>query len=67
MNVKELRLLCKQLNIRGYSKMNKAQLESVIYLKQISDWYNDLLMIKTEEIDISLNKISQFSNETNQS
>ena len=66
MKVEELRLQCKQLNIRGYSKMNKAQLESAIYIKQISDWYDDLLMIKSEEIDISAIIISQYSNETNQ-
>jgi uncharacterized protein (UPF0254 family) len=66
MKVEELRLQCKQLNIRGYSKMNKAQLENAIYIKQISDWYDDLLMIKPEEIDISLDIISQYSNETNQ-
>ena len=67
MKVEELRLQCKQLNIRGYYKMNKAQLESAIYVKQISDWYDDLLMIKPEEIDISLDIISLYSNETNQS
>lgn len=67
MNVKELRLLCKQLNIRGYSKMNKAQLENAIYIKQINHWYDDILMIKSQEFDTSLNIISQFSNETNQS
>jgi hypothetical protein len=66
MNVKELRLLCKQLNIRGYSKMNKAQLENAIYIKQINHWYDDILMIKSEEIDISAIIISQYSNETNQ-
>lgn len=66
MNVKELRLLCKQLNIRGYSKMNKAQLENAIYIKQINHWYDDILMIKHEEIDISAIIISQYSNETNQ-
>jgi len=67
MKVEELRLQCKQLNIRGYSKMNKAQLENAIYIKQINHWYDDILMIKSEEIDISAIIISQYSNETNQS
>jgi len=66
MKVEELRLQCKQLNIRGYSKMNKAQLENAIYIKQINHWYDDILMIKSEEIDISAIIISQYSNETNQ-
>lgn len=43
MNCKELKAQCKELKIRGYSKMTKAELENVIYLKQISNWYDDLL------------------------
>jgi hypothetical protein len=42
MNVRELKAKCKDLNIKGYSRMNKAQLQSVIYLKQISNWYDEL-------------------------
>jgi hypothetical protein len=43
MKVKELRQTCKELNVRGYSKMNKAELESAIYLKQVSNWYDDAI------------------------
>ena len=47
--------------------MNKAQLENAIYIKQINHWYDDILIIESQEIDTSSNIISQFSNETNQS
>lgn len=43
MNVKELRQQCKELKIKGFSKMTKAELESAIYLKQVSNWYSDVL------------------------
>jgi hypothetical protein len=43
MNVKQLRQSCKELNIRGYSKWSKAELESAIYLKQVANWYNDAI------------------------
>jgi hypothetical protein len=39
---KFLRQQCKEFNIKGYSKMNKAQLESVVYLKQVASWYDEL-------------------------
>jgi hypothetical protein len=39
---KVLREQCKEYKIKGYSKMNKAQLASVIYLKQVSDWYEEI-------------------------
>ena len=38
----ELVELCKQLGIKGYSKMNKAQLESIIFLKRVADVYEIL-------------------------
>jgi len=38
----ELTELCKQLGIKGYSKMNKAQLESIIFLKRVADVYEIL-------------------------
>ena len=56
MKVKELRQTCKELNVRGYSKMTKAELESAIYLKQVSNWYSDLIqqdciVIEDENLD----------------
>lgn len=55
MNVKQLRQACKELNIRGYSKMTKAELESAIYLKQVDNWYNDVIqgciVIEDESFD----------------
>ena len=38
----ELITECKMLGIKGYSKMNKAQLESIIFIKKVADWYNIL-------------------------
>ena len=38
----ELITECKRLGIKGYSKMTKAQLESIIYLKKVADWYDIL-------------------------
>ena len=38
----QLTELCKQLGIKGYSKMNKAQLESIIFLKRVADVYEIL-------------------------
>ena len=38
----QLTELCKQLGIKGYSKMNKAQLESIIFLKRVADVYETL-------------------------
>ena len=43
MNCKQLRERCKELKIRGYSKFNKAELESAIYIKSISNWYDDII------------------------
>lgn len=55
MNVKQLRQTCKELNVRGYSKMNKAELESAIYIKQIANWYDDAIqgsiVIKDDSFD----------------
>ena len=42
MTKQELTELCKQLGIKGYSKMNKAQLESIIFLKRVADVYEIL-------------------------
>ena len=40
---KELLHKARELKIKGYSVMNKAELESAIHIKQISNWYEDLL------------------------
>ena len=42
---KELIIECKRLGIKGYSKMNKAQLESIIFLKRVADVYEILFSI----------------------
>ena len=42
MTKQELTELCKQLGIKGYSKMNNAQLESIIFLKRVADVYEIL-------------------------
>ena len=42
MTKQELTELCKQLGIKGYSKINKAQLESIIFLKRVADVYEIL-------------------------
>ena len=42
MNVKELRARCRELNIKGYSRWTKAELESAIYIKSVSNWYTDI-------------------------
>ena len=42
MNVKELRARCRELNIKGYSRWTKDELESAIYIKSVSDWYSDI-------------------------
>lgn len=55
MNVKQLRQTCKELNIRGYSKMTKDELESAIYIKSVSNWYTDIckngIVIDDENLD----------------
>ena len=55
MNVKQLRQTCKELNIRGYSKMTKDELESAIYIKSVSNWYTDIckngIVIDNENLD----------------
>ena len=55
MNVKQLRQTCRELNIRGYSKMTKAELESAIYIKSVSNWYTDIckngIVIEDESFD----------------
>lgn len=70
MNCKQLRERCKELKIRGYSKFNKAELESAIYIKQISNWYDDIIMnpitIEPKEVDIGEYIISLDSNETSE-
>jgi hypothetical protein len=69
MNCKQLRERCKELKIRGYSRFNKAELESAIYIKSIYNWYDDIIMdsiiIEPEEVDIDEEIISLNSNETN--
>ena len=42
MNVKELRARCRELNIKGYSRWTKTELESAIYIKSVSNWYTDI-------------------------
>lgn len=39
----ELKQHAKELNIKGYSKMNKEHLESAIYLKSVCAWYDSLI------------------------
>ena len=39
----ELLVEAQELGVKRYSKMNKAQLESIIYLKKIANWYDTLL------------------------
>jgi hypothetical protein len=69
MNCKELRMRCKELQIRGYSKFTKAEMESAIYLKQVSDWYDDLVkphITFEEEVNIDEEIISLNTNETSE-
>lgn len=64
---KDLRERCKEYKIKGYSKMNKAQLASVIYLKQVSDWYEDIqnnAVVVDLEANIDQEIISLVNNET---
>jgi|DEB0MinimDraft_10_1074344.scaffolds.fasta_scaffold04339_6 hypothetical protein len=68
---KELIQQAKELEIRGYSKMNKAELESAIFIKQVSDWYDDIssqtqILIDPQEIDINQDIILLDNNETSQ-
>ncbi len=42
---------CKQLGIKGYSNMNKAQLESLIYLKKVADWYEIMFQPDSESLE----------------
>ena len=39
----ELLIEAQELGVKRYSKMNKSQLESIIYLKKIANWYDVLL------------------------
>ena len=56
MNVKQLRQTCRELNIRGYSKMTKAELESAIFIKSVSNWYTDIckngIVIEDENLEV---------------
>jgi hypothetical protein len=66
---KELIQQAKELSIRGYSKMNKAELESAIFIKQVSDWYDDIstqILIDPQDIDINQDIILLDNNETSQ-
>lgn len=67
MNCKQLRERCKELKIRGYSKFNKAELQSAIYIKSIANWYDDIIIdpitIEPKEVDISEHIICLHSNE----
>jgi len=47
----ELLTECKRLGIKRYSKMNKAQLESIIYLKKVADWYDILFQPEPENLE----------------
>ncbi len=44
----ELITECKYLGIKGYSKMNKAQLESIIYIKKVADMYEILFQPESQ-------------------
>ena len=48
---RELILECKRLGIKRYSKMTKHELESIIYLKKVADWYN-ILFFQSESEDL---------------
>ena len=48
---RELILECKRLGIKRYSKMTKHELESIIYLKKVADWYN-ILFFPSESEDL---------------
>ena len=43
MNHKELIVECKKLGMKGYSKMKKGQLETLVHLKQSEVWFNNIL------------------------
>ena len=55
MNIKELRARCRELNIKGYSRWTKTELESAIYIKSVSNWYTDIckngIVIEDENLD----------------
>jgi hypothetical protein len=56
MNVKELRARCRELNIKGYSRWTKAELESAIFIKSVSNWYTDIcknvIVIDDENLEV---------------
>ena len=56
MNVKELRARCRELNIKGYSRWTKTELESAIYIKEVSNWYTDIcknvIVIDDENLEV---------------
>ena len=55
MNIKELRARCRELNIKGYSRWTKTELESAINIKSVSNWYTDIckngIVIDDENLD----------------
>ena len=66
---KELIQQAKELEIKGYSKMNKAELESAIFIKQVGDWHDAIssqtqILFVPQEIDINQDKILLDNNET---
>ena len=56
MNVKQLRQTCRELNIKGYSRWTKAELESAIFIKSVSNWYTDIcknvIVIDDENLEV---------------
>ena len=58
MNRKELIVECKKLGIKGYSKMKKGQLETLVHLKQSEVWFNDVITNGVIVVDGSLCDLS---------
>jgi hypothetical protein len=56
MNIKELRARCRELDIKGYSRWTKTELESAIYIKEVSNWYTDIcknvIVIDDENLEV---------------
>ena len=44
MNRKELLAECKKLGMKGYSKMRKEQLETLLHIKQTQLWFDDIIV-----------------------
>lgn len=62
MNRKELIVECKNLGIKGYSKMKKNQLETLVHLKQSEVWFNRIMDQGVIVCDLSVCDLS--SNES---